>query len=63
MVVCVNPKFFRPTDVVDLLGNPTKAMTKLGWNPRKTSYEELINIMAIHDRKIAKQELMLNKLK
>lgn len=63
MVVCVNPKFFRPTDVVDLLGNPTKAMTKLGWNPRKTSYEELINIMAIHDRKIAKQELMLNKFK
>lgn len=63
MVVYVNPKFFRPTDVVDLLGNPTKAMTKLGWNPRKTSYEELINIMAIHDRKIAKQELMLNKLK
>lgn len=63
MMVCVNPKFFRPTDVVNLLGNPTKAITELGWNPQKTSYEELINIMATHDRKIAKQELVLNKAK
>lgn len=38
MLVCVNPKWFRPTDVVNLLGNPTKARTVLGWDPLKTSY-------------------------
>ena len=56
MLVCVNPKFFRPTDVVNLLGNPNKAKTVLGWNPQKTSYEELIHIMATNDREIAKKE-------
>ena len=56
MLVCVNPAWFRPTDVDNLLGDPTKAKTKLGWNPRKTSYEELVNIMAKHDRDLAKQE-------
>lgn len=56
MLVCVNPKWFRPTDVVNLLGNPTKAKNELGWNPQKTSYEELIRIMAEHDRELAKNE-------
>ena len=56
MLVCVSPKFYRPTDVVNLWGDPTKAKTVLGWNPQKTSYEELIWIMAEHDRKMAKQE-------
>ena len=56
MLVCVNPQWFRPTDVDNLLGDPTKAKTKLGWNPRKTRYEELINIMAKHDRDLAKLE-------
>lgn len=56
MVVCINPKWFRPTDVVNLLGDPTKAKTKLGWNPQTTSYEELVHIMAIHDRKLARNE-------
>lgn len=54
MLVCVNPAWFRPTDVDNLWGDPTKARTKLGWNPQKTSYEELIKIMAEHDRKLAK---------
>ena len=49
MIVCVNPKWYRPTDVVNLWGDPTKAKTKLGWNPQKTSYEELCSIMAQHD--------------
>ena len=44
MLVCVNPKWFRPTDVVNLLGNPTKARTVLGWDPLKTSYEQLCAI-------------------
>ena len=56
MLVCVNPQWFRPTDVDNLWGNPSKAKTVLGWNPQKTSYEELIRIMAKHDRKLAKQE-------
>ena len=56
MLVCVSPKFYRPTDVVNLWGDPTKAKTVLGWNPQKTSYEELVKIMAEHDRKMAKRE-------
>ncbi len=59
MLVCVNPKWFRPTDVVNLLGDPTKAKTELGWNPQSTSYEELVHIMAVHDRELAKREKML----
>ena len=49
VVVEVSPEFFRPTDVVTLLGDPTKAKTKLGWNPRKTSFDELIRIMVEND--------------
>ena len=56
MLVCVNPQWFRPTDVDNLWGDPTKARTVLGWNPQKTSYEELVRIMAEHDRKLAKRE-------
>ena len=59
MLVCVNPHWFRPTDVDNLLGNPAKAKTVLGWNPQKTSYEELIRIMAEHDRMLAKKEKAL----
>ena len=63
MLVCVNPQWFRPTDVDNLWGNPTKAKTVLGWNPQKTSYEELIRIMAEHDRKLAKQEKAMGTVK
>ena len=56
MLVCVNPQWFRPTDVVNLWGDPTKAKTKLGWNPQTTSYEDLVRIMAEHDLKLAKKE-------
>ena len=63
MLVCVNPKWFRPTDVVNLLGNPTKARTVLGWDPLKTSYEQLCAIMSKHERqlaeKVATQNLMI----
>ncbi len=59
MLVCVNPAWFRPTDVDNLWGDPTKAKTVLGWNPQKTSYEELVKIMAEHDRKLAKREKVL----
>lgn len=53
MLVCVNPMWYRPTDVENLLGDPSKAKRVLGWNPAKTSYEELVEIMARHDRQLA----------
>ncbi len=56
MLVCVNPKWYRPTDVVNLWGDPAKAKTKLGWNPQKTSYEDLCRIMAEHDLQLARAE-------
>ncbi len=56
LLVCVNPQWFRPTDVDNLLGDPTKARTVLGWNPQATSYERLIEIMAEHDRALARRE-------
>ena len=61
MLVCVNPKWFRPTDVVNLLGDPSKAKATLGWNPQKTSYEELVHIMAVSDRERAKREKLLQE--
>ncbi|MBQ9523360.1 MAG: GDP-mannose 4,6-dehydratase [Paludibacteraceae bacterium] len=54
VLVEVDPKFFRPTEVEQLCGDPTKAKTLLGWNPRKTSFEELVHIMVSHD--LAKYE-------
>ena len=57
MLVCVNPAWFRPTDVDNLWGDPTKAKTVLGWNPQKTSYAELCSIMAEHDLQKAKKEV------
>ena len=60
MLVCVNPEWFRPTDVDNLWGDPTKAKTVLGWNPQKTTYAELVEIMAKHDRQLAKQEKAMN---
>ena len=49
VLVEVSPDFYRPTDVVNLWGDPTKARTKLGWNPSKTTFEELVRIMTEHD--------------
>jgi GDPmannose 4,6-dehydratase len=48
-VVAVSEDFYRPTDVVNLWGDPTKAKAKLGWNPNKTSFEELVKIMVESD--------------
>ena len=59
MLVCVNPQWFRPTDVDNLWGEPTKAKTVLGWNPQSTTYEQLVEIMAKHDRERAKREKAL----
>ena len=51
VLVEVSPEFFRPTDVVNLLGDPSKAKKQLGWNPTKTSFEDLIKLMVDHDMK------------
>ena len=48
-VVAISEDFYRPTDVVNLLGDPTKAKSELGWNPQTTSFEELVRIMVAHD--------------
>lgn len=54
-LVEVDPQYFRPSEVEQLLGDPTKAKEKLGWNPRKTSFEELVRIMVEHDIKFVKK--------
>lgn len=51
-VVAVDPQYFRPTDVVTLLGDPSKAKSLLHWNPRKTTFEDLVKIMVEHDVKL-----------
>ncbi len=49
VLIEVSPDFYRPTDVVNLWGDPTKAKAKLGWNPNSTSFEELVNLMVDSD--------------
>lgn len=49
VLIEVSEDFYRPTDVVNLWGDPTKARKELGWNPMKTSFEELVSIMMKHD--------------
>ena len=56
VLVEVSREFYRPTDVVNLLGDPTKAKTVLGWDPQTTPYERLVEIMAKHDRMLAEEE-------
>ena len=63
MLVCVNPKWFRPTEVDSLRGNCAKAKSQLGWNPQKTGFEELVRIMAEHDRGLARKERILKEAK
>ena len=56
-LVEVDPKFFRPAEVDQLLGDPTKAKKQLGWNPCKTSFEELVKIMTDHDMNYVKNHI------
>ena len=57
VLVEVDPKYFRPAEVEQLLGDPTKAKTLLGWNPTKTSFKELVELMVAHDLDFIKKEL------
>lgn len=61
ILVEIDPKYFRPSEVEQLLGDPTKAKTILGWNPRQTSFEELVKIMAAHDMKFVKKLYLRSK--
>lgn len=56
VIVEIDPKFFRPAEVEQLLGDPTKAKTLLGWNPRRTSFEELVRLMVVADMKKVEKE-------
>lgn len=56
VVIEVSPEFYRPTDVVNLWGDPSKAKKELGWNPTKTSFEELVKIMVKHDMELVAKE-------
>jgi len=62
VIVETDPKFFRPAEVDQLLGDPTKAKTLLGWNPTKTSFEELVSIMVEEDMKKVKKEDKIKKM-
>ena len=62
VLVEVDSKYFRPAEVEQLLGDPTKARTLLGWNPRRTSFEELVKIMVSHDMKFVKKLYLKSKI-
>lgn len=61
-VVEVSPTFYRPTDVVNLLGDPSKAKRVLGWNPQATSFEELVKLMVDHDMELVAKETALERM-
>ena len=61
ILVEVDPKYFRPAEVEQLLGDPTKARTLLGWNPRKTSFEELVKLMVRYDMELVQKNKILGK--
>jgi GDPmannose 4,6-dehydratase len=62
VIVEVDPKFFRPAEVEQLLGDPTKSKTLLGWNPTKTSFEELVKIMVTSDLEKVSKENHIKKM-
>ena len=63
VLIEVNPDFYRPTDVVNLLGDPSKAKKELGWNPMKTDFETLVRLMVEHDMTKVAQERATERVK
>jgi GDPmannose 4,6-dehydratase len=61
VIIEVDPKYFRPTEVDQLLGDPTKAKKVLGWNPTSTDFKELVKIMVKSDTKLVKSEEGIRK--
>lgn len=62
VIIEVDPKFFRPAEVEQLLGDPTKAKTLLNWNPTKTSFKELVKLMVASDMKKVETENKIKKM-
>jgi GDPmannose 4,6-dehydratase len=60
VIVAVDPRYFRPTEVETLLGDPTKAKTKLGWTP-KITFDELVAEMVREDLKTAERDELVKK--
>ena len=60
VLVEVSKDFYRPTDVVNLWGNPTKAKRELGWNPSKTTFEELVKLMVESDMRKVREEVIVS---
>jgi GDPmannose 4,6-dehydratase len=56
VIVEVDSRYYRPTEVEQLLGDPAKAKNLLGWNPRQTSFEKLVSLMVVHDIDLVKHE-------
>lgn len=61
VLIEIDPKYFRPAEVETLVGNPAKAEKLLGWNPRRTSVEELVQIMIEHDRELVNREYTIKQ--
>ena len=61
VIVEVDPRYYRPTEVEELLGDPTKAKGLLGWNPRQTSFEELVSLMVTHDMNLVEHEKRIRR--
>lgn len=59
-VVAVSPDFYRPTDVVNLWGDPSKAKRELGWNPQSTTFEQLVELMVKSDMRKVREEVILS---
>lgn len=62
VLVEVDPKYFRPCEVDQLLGNPAKAKSVLGWNPTKTSFAELVSLMVKHDMRFVRKLYLRSQL-
>ena len=60
VLVEVSKDFYRPTDVVNLWGDPTKAKRELGWNPSKTTFEELVKLMVESDMRKVREEVIVS---
>ena len=61
VIVEIDPKYYRPTEVETLLGDPTKARTVLGWDPKETSFDELVRLMVESDIKQVENESYLKQ--
>jgi GDPmannose 4,6-dehydratase len=61
IIIEIDPRYYRPAEVETLLGDPSKAKSLLGWNPSKTSFEKLVEIMMVSDMKLVEREATIRK--